>query len=370
MDNVINQPWKVAAKAEHPPFSGEASLKLAVSGLGQFVVQDATPGLRVGEGDKLFAYVFIDPKDPPKEVMLQWHTTGWMHRAYWGENRIDWGRDRTTERRPQGDLPEAGKWVRLEVPTALVGVNPGALVTGWAFTQYGGTAYWDKAGIVTATPQGDQRYDTLAEFVTARGADTAVPKAIRDVIKLVPAKRTADQKKHLRDYFVEHGYVKTRETFVALHKTRAELTAAVTAVENQIPASYVFKERPTLRPAYILKRGEYDQRGETVSRETPKAMSPFPAGASRDRLGLAKWLTSSDHPLVARVFVNRLWQQFFGTGLVRTAEDFGAQGESPSHPELLDYLAVDFRENGWDVKTYCQEHRPVGDVPAIVEGHA
>jgi mono/diheme cytochrome c family protein len=121
-------------------------------------------------------------------------------------------------------------------------------------------------------------------------------------------------------------------------------------IEKEIPATLVFKERATPRPAFILKRGEYDQRGEPVGRDTPKFLPPLPEKAPRDRLGLAQWLLAPDHPLTARVEVNRLWQQCFGTGLVKTAEDFGTQGESPSHPALLDWLAVQFREDGWDMK--------------------
>jgi hypothetical protein len=105
-----------------------------------------------------------------------------------------------------------------------------------------------------------------------------------------------------------------------------------------------------LKPAYILKRGEYDQHGDQVERQTPGFLPPMPADLPRNRLGLAKWLLLPDQPLTARVEVNRLWQQVFGTGLVKTAEDFGIQGEHPSHPELLDYLAVQFVDDGWDVK--------------------
>src|SRR5439155_22368540 len=109
VDGSLHLPWKVVGKAEHPPASGEGSLKLAATGLQQLVVQNASPGLRVGEGDRLFAHVFIDTKDPPSEIMLQWHTVGWMHRAYWGLNRVDWGRARTPKGPPQGALREAGK---------------------------------------------------------------------------------------------------------------------------------------------------------------------------------------------------------------------------------------------------------------------
>jgi hypothetical protein len=97
-------------------------------------------------------------------------------------------------------------------------------------------------------------------------------------------------------------------------------------------------------------RGEYDQPGAEVNRDVPSFLGAWPEGAPRDRRGLARWLLSDRAPLTARVAVNRLWQQVFGTGLVKTGEDFGSQGEPPSHPELLDWLAVEYRESGWDTK--------------------
>ena len=103
------------------------------------------------------------------------------------------------------------------------------------------------------------------------------------------------------------------------------------------------------RQSYILDRGLYHARGEPVGFDTPAILPPFPDDQPRNRLGLARWLTSPDHPLTARVTVNRYWQLFFGHGLVRTPEDFGSQGKPPSHPGLLDWLARDFIESGWDL---------------------
>lgn len=114
--------------------------------------------------------------------------------------------------------------------------------------------------------------------------------------------------------------------------------------------AHIMQEKPGLPFAYVLFRGDYDKRREKVTPNTFHALPPMPADLPRNRLGLAQWLLRPENPLTARVTVNRFWQEIFGTGLVRTAGDFGVAGELPSHPELLDWLAVEFRESGWDVK--------------------
>ena len=108
------------------------------------------------------------------------------------------------------------------------------------------------------------------------------------------------------------------------------------------------KEKP--REAFVLGRGDYRNKGDKVEAMVPSALPPLPAGAPANRLGLARWLNDPSHPLLTRVTVNRFWQNYFGTGLVKTSEDFGSQGESPSHPELLDWLATEFVRTNWDVK--------------------
>lgn len=130
-----------------------------------------------------------------------------------------------------------------------------------------------------------------------------------------------------------------------LRKQQEELTA-------QIPLTMVMKELDQPRPTFVLKRGQYDHpdRDRPAQPGIPAALGKLPEGAPANRLGLAQWLVSAENPLVARVTVNRLWEQLFGAGLVRTSQDFGLQGEWPSHPELLDWLAVEFREGGWDVR--------------------
>ncbi len=117
----------------------------------------------------------------------------------------------------------------------------------------------------------------------------------------------------------------------------------------------IMEEMAKPRTTFVLKRGQYDAHGDSVERGTPKSVLAFDKKFKADRAGLADWLFSPKHPLTARVFTNRMWMEFFGTGIVKSSEDFGNQGELPTHPELLDWLAVDFRDNGWDVKRLIRQ---------------
>jgi hypothetical protein len=122
-------------------------------------------------------------------------------------------------------------------------------------------------------------------------------------------------------------------------------------IRQRYPVTHVQREKPDSLPmTAILGRGQYDKPKDKVVAATPAVLHPFPAGAPTNRLGLAQWLISPENPLVARVTVNRFWQEIFGVGLVKSAEDFGIMGEPPANPELLDWLAVEFISNGWDVK--------------------
>ncbi len=140
------------------------------------------------------------------------------------------------------------------------------------------------------------------------------------------------------------------ETFKQVSGQEAKLVAEDAAIRRRGTVAHVMAEKPEPPMAYILDRGEYDKRLEQVGADTPGALPAFPPALPRNRLGLARWLLLDEHPLTTRVTVNRFWQEVFGTGLVRTAGDFGITGELPSHPDLLDWLAVEFRESGWDVK--------------------
>ena len=136
-----------------------------------------------------------------------------------------------------------------------------------------------------------------------------------------------------------------------VHEAGLVLSHQVAAAERGFTTTLVAQDLPEPRVTSVLRRGEYDQPiGEPLEPGILNVMGSFPSDAPRNRQGLAQWLTSPDHPLVARVLVNRIWQRVFGYGLVRTPEDFGVQGQQPTHPELLDWLAVELQDSGWDLR--------------------
>ncbi len=160
-------------------------------------------------------------------------------------------------------------------------------------------------------------------------------------------RRCKSQAQKLRDYYLTHHASKRhRATYAKLTSMRKRRDQ----LDRQIPTAMVMTEMEKPRDSFILGRGDYRNKGDKVTPGVPAVLPPLPSGAPANRLGLAQWLVDPAHPLTARVAVNRYWQMYFGTGIVKTSEDFGSQGEAPSHPKLLDWLATEFVRTGWDVK--------------------
>ncbi|MFO0880209.1 MAG: DUF1553 domain-containing protein [Gemmataceae bacterium] len=167
-----------------------------------------------------------------------------------------------------------------------------------------------------------------------------------------PADRlSASQRAALADYYFGVVDEPTLKSAEVLRGIRREHNALIQPISEVM----VMQELPRPKPAFVLKRGAYDAPGDPVTMQTPEAMPPFPPDTPRNRLGLARWLTQPDHPLTARVTVNRLWQQLFGKGIVETSDNFGSTGALPTHPELLDWLARDFVDHGWDVRRFLEQ---------------
>jgi hypothetical protein len=172
-----------------------------------------------------------------------------------------------------------------------------------------------------------------------------VPDEMAAILRTPVTGRSPKDAKALTQYFLTHpvAHRKVSEAIAALDAERR-------TAENKIPSTMVMSEMAEPRDMFIMLRGAYDKPGDKVTPGTPGFLPPMPADAPPNRLGLARWLVDPANPLTARVAINRYWQMYFGTGLVKTVDNFGSQGEAPSHPELLDWLATEFVRTGWDVK--------------------
>jgi Protein of unknown function (DUF1553)/Protein of unknown function (DUF1549)/Planctomycete cytochrome C len=361
---ATGEPTKLISKKDGPVFSGTQALTRKAKGVAQdFFTQGAS--FDIPANGKLSVQCFIDPKDEPKAIMLQFNVGGWNHRAVWGEEgAIPFGKVRTPERVHMGALPKTGEWVKLEVAAEKLGLKPGMKVTGYAFTQFGGTVTWDRLAMSSRVdPAKDIQWSW--KLWMEKKAGTRVADLPADLQTLVRGKKaaewTADELKRVKDWWFENDYQGAREIVHGVRAEKLAIEAKRKSLEEIIPASFIMADLPEPRESFIMKRGQYDQPGDKVTRGTPAVFPPLSQKGKPSRLDLADWLISPQHPLTARVQVNRLWQQFFGTGLVKTSNDFGSQGEPPSHPELLDWLAVTFRESGWDMK---------GFVKLLVTSHA
>ena len=202
---------------------------------------------------------------------------------------------------------------------------------------------------------------TATDVAQLAGADP-----IRPLLAKPAEKRTPKETELLRGHFLNNEFQPYKRVVAginSLNQRKAELSKPISTV-------MVMKDVPKPRMTYVLDRGNYasPKKDKPVQPGTPSFL-PRLSNAPKNRLGLARWIVDPSHPLTARVTVNRFWQMLFGTGLVKTAEDFGVQGEWPSHPALLDWLAVDFVESGWDVKRTNQTSRHVCHVSSVVASY-
>ncbi|MEM1121048.1 MAG: DUF1553 domain-containing protein [Bacteroidota bacterium] len=210
-------------------------------------------------------------------------------------------------------------------------------------------ARWRGAGIRGAV------IDDILVFDRQLTAPEVLQLADKNQIKNLFTKPVADlttaEKAGLKDYYVTLRRPAFNKIARQLQKERIQLNETTKDIQEVM----VMQEMEKPRPSFILERGAYDAHGEQVYPATPKSVLPLDEDLPKNRLGLAQWLMDEQNPLTARVAINRIWQQFFGQGLVTTTDDFGFQGALPSHPELLDWLAVDFQASDWDVKNAVKQ---------------
>ena len=184
--------------------------------------------------------------------------------------------------------------------------------------------------------------------VSESPASAGLPDNIKAALGVAPARRDRKQLEELEKHFEKDAV-----EYVQAVRTLRESIDARNGVQGSIPRVMIMADLSAPRKTFVLDKGLYDKPGEEVTAATPAALPPMPEGALRNRLGLAQWLVAPENPLTARVLANRLWQQFFAVGIVKTPEDFGVQGERPMHPELLDWLAAELRGD-WDAKGFVR----------------
>ncbi|MBL9083517.1 MAG: PSD1 domain-containing protein [Planctomycetales bacterium] len=366
---------------DRPDFGAKSGRRVLHQANARFHQEILTVGLRtlvVPETDGKFEiWVRPDPLQPPTAVSLLFDS----RRAWWGEeSAIDAGIPGLTPESRRGPLPKPGEWTKLEVAAVDVGLKPGTHIKTVTVQESGGVVSWDAFAMTGVT---EPAADPLVSFDHWREtvgdvAPPEIPGSLTKFFSKKPAVRKRGVKPEpksaksaaepnelseedfqpLRDFYVAYVMREPPTNVASARAVWIEARLAEAVVDDAVVGTMTYADVPQPRDAFVMMRGQYDQPGEKVEPTVP-AIFPALQKSSADqrlrRLDLARWLVAPEHPLTARMQVNRLWQQFFGVGLVKTSEDFGSQGEPPSHPELLDWLAVDFQKHGWDTKRFVRQ---------------
>ena len=207
---------------KQPVHSGKRSMVRTGAGMHQHSFTGATKPLYINAGDRLFTYVYLDPKNPPKSIMLQFHDGTWEHRAYWGEDKcVLAGTPNGPQHFLAGPLPPTGKWVRLEIDADKLNLQPDTLVTGMAFTQFDGTAYYDQPGISSVFPADDRHLTSVRLWEPRAKANGKLPADVKTALKVAPDKRSPEQKTKILHHYLRNVYAPTRRPLRRSKKTSA-----------------------------------------------------------------------------------------------------------------------------------------------------
>jgi len=306
---------------------------------------------------RLEFWLRIDPFNLPTAFGVQFNDGG--------NRRLVWG-DKTTigfdnAKGDMGPIPTAGEWIHVSVPFESVDSKAGGRINNMLLTQNGGKVWIDDMRIVGKS---DRSKDPLSSFQRwwemSRGSNpTGIDAELRTTLVAGPGDAVSVEQRGKLLQFWQQNVQRISESPIAQQREAALVADQSVAILNDtIPGTFVFNDMQKPRDAFVMLRGQYDKPGDNVEPRTPEEFpplttadgQPFPADQRANRLDLARWFLSAENPLTTRVTVNRVWQQLFGLGLVKTSDDFGTRGDAPSHLELLDWLAVNFRESGWDMK--------------------
>jgi hypothetical protein len=363
--------WSTPPEVDPPV--GRRALKQFSASNYQDKFEGATTPFLIPDDGQIQVWLRLDPYEPSSSLMMELFTSRGNKRVHWGQPQ-QYGKSRD-DKNWLGEIPAGGQWVQLTIPCDKFELKAGDAVRGVALAQFGGIAWWDGLKVVgSVAPATDIRSSFLSWWKERAGKETpGIPPDLAAFLKAGPTNPDAPQaegdkpadpatdkqaalRSRLQAYYLTHIARLADPETRGLQQAWQSATAARVAVEEAIPGTFIFKDLEKPREARVMLRGQYDKPGEKVEPDVPAIFPPLKRRMSGDsplrptRLDLAEWLLAAENPLTARVTVNRFWQQFFGTGLVKTSYDFGSQGDPPSHPELLDWLAVWYRDHNWDTQ--------------------
>lgn len=307
---------------------------------------------------RLQAWVHLDRWHPPEAVMIELVTNVGVRRLIWGDaERLGSGEVGSPQRFRVGELPPAAQWTHLDFELSQVNLRGGEVISQVALAQYGGKVWWDGlecTGFLPPQLNPQKNFLTWCNLLKGRDVPGLNPE-LASVIKrgIAAEETTSTQLDALYEFYYQRVFhPHAASPLYLLERERRQLLAERQTLMDNLAGTLVFRDLPQPRTAHVMLRGQYDKPGEPVEPGVPHVLPPLVVseGHRPNRLDLARWLVSPQNPLTARVVVNRFWQQIFGTGLVMTSEDFGTQGEHPTHPELLDWLASWYQQSGWNTK--------------------
>lgn len=336
--------------------SGRRVLQMAYRSQYELTIELPLIPVMTADQGRIDFWLRIDPHNPPTAFVVQ-YDDGQNRRAVWGD-KSEVGGNADAE---MGPLPAPGEWVHLSVPFEKLGSKPDSRLKSLVLIENGGKVWIDDFRVVgkSGLPK-----DPLSSFtrwwtVSKGGNPGGITGELNTLLVGGPKEDApAEQQDKLLRFWLQYVQRPAESAVADLRTAFAAAEQSTVAIDATIPGTFIFSDLDKPRDAFVMLRGQYDKPGDKVEPNVPKEFpslknaegQPIAAGQRANRLDLARWFVSKENPLMARVTVNRIWQQVFGTGLVKTSDDFGTRGDLPSHPELLDWLAVHFRDNGWDVK--------------------
>jgi hypothetical protein len=339
--------------------SGYRVLRQANSYFHEDIYQPVLQPLTVPDNALFQFFVRVAPRDIPQAIAIVLNGSGGTRRIRWGsDSHLDGSVNEREKTIRKGPLPTPGIWTQLGFTGDELGLKPGQTITSISLQVAGGVVWWDTP---TLSGYRSPALDPAASFkvwwdALRSKSPPDFPAHLTTLLATAPDQEvTAEQRRELLEFYLTHVARPINNDIRRLRRRWELARSRSLAIADSIPETLVFRNLESTRDAFVMLRGEYDRPGEKVEPAVPEVLPPLPNetvsnGLRPTRLDLARWLVTPEHPLTARVATNRFWQQIWGRGLVTTSDDFGAQGTPPTHPKLLDWLAVEFRERDWDVK--------------------